>query len=149
MNVPRQSVVTNDNINIYETERVRLEQRDPEHLKTRSRYAEPHKLQRFGLEGSIRSQHHKRNGRAACQGAGETHRRVDSACGTLRRRLLAALGRIAYAQGDHVTAVTATDQAADLASRLGGAARTTLTTPRRATSATSRSRPIDSSFAAR
>ena len=47
---------------------------------------------------------------------------LDSAEDELRRRLLAALGRIAYAQGDHVTAVTATDQAADLASRLGGAA---------------------------
>ena len=38
-----------------------------------------------------------------------------------KRRLLSALGTIAYAQGDHVAAITASDAAADLAARLGGA----------------------------
>jgi predicted ATPase/class 3 adenylate cyclase len=38
-----------------------------------------------------------------------------------RRRLLSALGTIAYAQGDHPAAVAASDEAATLASRLGGA----------------------------
>ena len=38
-----------------------------------------------------------------------------------RRRLLSALGTIAYAQGDHLAAVAASDAAATLATRLGGA----------------------------
>jgi predicted ATPase/class 3 adenylate cyclase len=38
-----------------------------------------------------------------------------------RRRLLSALGTLAYAQGDHAVAVSASDEAASLASRLGGA----------------------------
>jgi predicted ATPase/class 3 adenylate cyclase len=38
-----------------------------------------------------------------------------------RRRLLSALGMIAYAQGDHTVAVQASDEAAELATRLGGA----------------------------
>ena len=38
-----------------------------------------------------------------------------------RRRLLSALGTIAYAQGDHPAAVEASDEAASLAARLGGA----------------------------
>jgi predicted ATPase/class 3 adenylate cyclase len=38
-----------------------------------------------------------------------------------RRRLLSALGTIAYAQGDHLAAVEASDEAASLATRLGGA----------------------------
>jgi len=38
-----------------------------------------------------------------------------------RRRLLSALGTIAYAQGDHETAVAASDEAASLATQLGGA----------------------------
>ena len=38
-----------------------------------------------------------------------------------RRRLLSALGSVAYALGDHPAAVTASDAAAELASRLGGA----------------------------
>jgi predicted ATPase/class 3 adenylate cyclase len=38
-----------------------------------------------------------------------------------RRRLLSALGTIAYAQGDHLAAVSASDEAAELAARLGGA----------------------------
>lgn len=40
---------------------------------------------------------------------------------TLRRRLLSALGLLAYAQGDHATAITASDAAAALAATLGGA----------------------------
>lgn len=39
-----------------------------------------------------------------------------------RRRLLSALGAIAYGQGDHATSVAASDEAAALALRLGGAA---------------------------
>jgi predicted ATPase len=38
-----------------------------------------------------------------------------------RRRLLSALGAVAYALGDHVAAVAASDDAAELAGRLGGA----------------------------
>jgi predicted ATPase/class 3 adenylate cyclase len=38
-----------------------------------------------------------------------------------RRRLLSALGTIAYSQGDHAVAVAASDEAASLAMRLGGA----------------------------
>jgi predicted ATPase len=38
-----------------------------------------------------------------------------------RRLLLSALGTIAYAQGDHETAVEASDEAASLAAQLGGA----------------------------
>lgn len=38
-----------------------------------------------------------------------------------RRRLLSGLGTIAYAQGDHPAAVAASDEAASLAARLGGA----------------------------
>ena len=38
-----------------------------------------------------------------------------------RRRLLSALGTIAYAQGDHEVAVAASDEAAALAAELGGA----------------------------
>jgi predicted ATPase len=38
-----------------------------------------------------------------------------------RRRLLSALGTMAYAQGDHVAAVEASDEAASLAASLGGA----------------------------
>jgi predicted ATPase/class 3 adenylate cyclase len=38
-----------------------------------------------------------------------------------RRRLLSGLGTIAYVQGDHGTAVAASDEAASLATRLGGA----------------------------
>ncbi|MGH2573817.1 MAG: ATP-binding protein [Actinomycetota bacterium] len=38
-----------------------------------------------------------------------------------RRRLLSALGTIAYSQGDHTVAVAASDEAAALAMRLGGA----------------------------
>ena len=38
-----------------------------------------------------------------------------------RRRLLSALGTIAYGQGDHAVAVAASDEAASLAMRLGGA----------------------------
>jgi predicted ATPase/class 3 adenylate cyclase len=38
-----------------------------------------------------------------------------------RRRLLSAQARLAYAQGDHVTAVESSDEAAALAARLGGA----------------------------
>jgi predicted ATPase len=38
-----------------------------------------------------------------------------------RRRLLSALGTIAYRQGDHQTAVEASDEAASLATQLGGA----------------------------
>jgi predicted ATPase len=38
-----------------------------------------------------------------------------------RRRLLSALGTIAYAQGDHLAAVSASDEAASVATRLGGA----------------------------
>ena len=38
-----------------------------------------------------------------------------------KRRLLSALGTIAYAQGDHVAAISASDAAAELAGRLGGA----------------------------
>ncbi len=38
-----------------------------------------------------------------------------------RRRLLSALGTIAYSQGDHAVAVAASDEAASLATRLGGA----------------------------
>ena len=37
------------------------------------------------------------------------------------RRLLSSLGTIAYAQGDHVAAIAASDAAAELAARLGGA----------------------------
>ncbi len=39
----------------------------------------------------------------------------------LRRRLLSALGTIAYLQSDHEAAVAASDEAASLAGRLGGA----------------------------
>ena len=39
----------------------------------------------------------------------------------IHRRLLSALGTVAYAQGDHQAAVAASDEAAELASRLGGA----------------------------
>ena len=39
-----------------------------------------------------------------------------------RRQLLASLGIIAYAQGDHTAAVTASDEAAALATELGGSA---------------------------
>ena len=38
-----------------------------------------------------------------------------------QRKLLSSLGTIAYAQGDHLTAVAASDEAASLAARLGGA----------------------------
>jgi len=38
-----------------------------------------------------------------------------------RRRLLSALGTIAYSQGDHLVAIEASDEAAELATRLGGA----------------------------
>ena len=46
---------------------------------------------------------------------------LDDAHDQTRRRLLSDLGIIAYAQGDHVTAVAATDEAAVLAVELGGA----------------------------
>jgi predicted ATPase len=39
----------------------------------------------------------------------------------VRRRLLSALGTLAYSQGDHVAAIEASDEAAALVTRLGGA----------------------------
>lgn len=47
---------------------------------------------------------------------------LDDAEDDTRRRLLSGLGTIAYIQGDPTTAITASDEAASLASRLGGAA---------------------------
>ncbi|HXF98712.1 MAG TPA: AAA family ATPase [Gaiellaceae bacterium] len=46
---------------------------------------------------------------------------LDGAEDDVRRRLLSALGTIAYAQGDAALAIAASDEAASLASRLGGA----------------------------
>jgi predicted ATPase len=46
---------------------------------------------------------------------------LDDAEDDTRRRLLSALGTIAYAQGDHLAAVAASDEAASVATRLGGA----------------------------
>ena len=46
---------------------------------------------------------------------------LDESPDETRRRLLSALGMIAYAQGDHVRAVEASDEAAALAAELGGA----------------------------
>jgi non-specific serine/threonine protein kinase len=46
---------------------------------------------------------------------------VDDAEDDTRRRLLSALGMIAYSQGDHLAAVAASDEAASVATRLGGA----------------------------
>jgi predicted ATPase/class 3 adenylate cyclase len=46
---------------------------------------------------------------------------LDEAEDDTRRRLLSALGTIAYAQGDHLAAVAASDEAAAVATRLGGA----------------------------
>jgi predicted ATPase/class 3 adenylate cyclase len=46
---------------------------------------------------------------------------IASAEDDTRRRLLSARARLAYAQGDHVVAVEASDEAAALAARLGGA----------------------------
>jgi non-specific serine/threonine protein kinase len=46
---------------------------------------------------------------------------LDAAEDDTRRRLLSALGTIAYSQGDHATAIAASDEAAALAARLGGA----------------------------
>ena len=46
---------------------------------------------------------------------------LDDAQDRTRQRLLSALGSIAYAQGDHLEAVTASDEAASLATELGGA----------------------------
>ncbi|MEX2546964.1 MAG: adenylate/guanylate cyclase domain-containing protein [Chloroflexota bacterium] len=45
----------------------------------------------------------------------------DDAQDDVRRRLLSALATVAYAQGDHATAVDAADAAASLAAQLGGA----------------------------
>jgi predicted ATPase/DNA-binding transcriptional LysR family regulator len=47
---------------------------------------------------------------------------LDDAEDETRRRLLAALGTIAYSQGDHVRAVAASDEAGSLAMNLAGAA---------------------------
>ena len=46
---------------------------------------------------------------------------LDAAEDDTRRRLLSALGTVAYAQGDHPAAVAASDEAASLAGKLGGA----------------------------
>jgi tetratricopeptide (TPR) repeat protein len=46
---------------------------------------------------------------------------LDDAVDDTRRRLLSALGTIAYLQGDYETAIRASDEAAALAERLGGA----------------------------
>jgi non-specific serine/threonine protein kinase len=46
---------------------------------------------------------------------------LDAVEDDIRRRLLSALGSLAYAQGDHVAAIAASDEAANLAARLGGA----------------------------
>ncbi|MEX2212146.1 MAG: adenylate/guanylate cyclase domain-containing protein [Gaiellaceae bacterium] len=46
---------------------------------------------------------------------------LDDAEDDTRRRLLSALGTIAYAQGDYVAAIEASDDAASLAASLGGA----------------------------
>ena len=45
---------------------------------------------------------------------------LDDAQDRTRQRLLSALGTIAYAQGDHMVAVAASDEAAALAMQLGG-----------------------------
>jgi predicted ATPase/transcriptional regulator with XRE-family HTH domain len=45
---------------------------------------------------------------------------LDDAQDRIRQRLLAALGSIAYGQGDHLAAVAASDEAASLAMQLGG-----------------------------
>ena len=45
---------------------------------------------------------------------------LDDAQDRTRQRLLSALGTIAYVQGDHLAAVTASDEAASLAMQLGG-----------------------------
>jgi predicted ATPase/transcriptional regulator with XRE-family HTH domain len=46
---------------------------------------------------------------------------LDDAHDRTRQRLLSALGSIAYVQGDHLEAVAASDEAASLATELGGA----------------------------
>jgi non-specific serine/threonine protein kinase len=46
---------------------------------------------------------------------------LDDAEDDTRRRLLSALGTITYEQGDHLAAVAASDEAASVATRLGGA----------------------------
>jgi len=45
---------------------------------------------------------------------------LDDARDVIRRRLLSALARIAYLQGDHLTAVAASDEAGELAMELAG-----------------------------
>jgi predicted ATPase/transcriptional regulator with XRE-family HTH domain len=49
---------------------------------------------------------------------------LDDAQDRTRQRLLSALGTIAYCQGEHLVAVAASDEAAELAMQLGGATET-------------------------
>ncbi len=60
---------------------------------------------------------------------------LDDAQDRTRQRLLSALGTIAYAQGDHMTAVSASDEAAALATQLGGKTERFQTLDERATAA--------------
>ena len=60
---------------------------------------------------------------------------LDDAQDRTRQRLLSALGTIAYAQGDHMVAVAASDEAAALAMQLGGETERFQTLSDRATAA--------------
>jgi predicted ATPase/DNA-binding XRE family transcriptional regulator len=60
---------------------------------------------------------------------------LDDAQDRIRQRLLSALGTIAYAQGNHMVAVAASDKAAELAMQLGGETERFQTLDERATAA--------------
>ena len=60
---------------------------------------------------------------------------LDDAQDRTRQRLLSALGTVAYAQGDHMVAVAASDEAAALAMQLGGETERFQTLSERATAA--------------
>jgi hypothetical protein len=86
-NISRQSVITNNHINIDQNRRFRLEERDAEHLETRSRHSQPNDLQRFALEGWIGRQPDSGHRPIDSRGAGTAHRMHGTARGTPRSSL--------------------------------------------------------------